>query len=109
MAQRDFDEALAPERHLARQELVENDAQRVDIRPLVDACSLRLLRRDVLARPQHRPRLRQPALDVERAGDPEVGHLRESVARQQDVLRLDVTVHETVLVREREGAADLER
>ena len=54
------------------------------------------------------PGLRHPVLHVERARDPEVGHLGAAVAVQQHVLRLHVAVHEPVLVRERERARDLD-
>ena len=45
-------------------------------------------------------------LDVERAGDPEVGHLCAAVA-QQHVLRLHVAMHDPALVREGERRRDL--
>src|SRR5205085_8591938 len=49
------------------------------------------------------------ALHLERARDAEVGHLRPPVAVQDHVLRLDVAMHETLLVREAEPARDLDR
>ena len=45
---------------------------------------------------------------VERADDPEVGHLRAALVVQEHVLRLDVAVDEPLSVRECERAADLE-
>ena len=104
---RDRDEVVALERRLARQQLVEHDAERVDVRQRVDLLAARLLGRDVVARAEHRPGLRHPC-DVERARDPEVGHLRLPVAVEQDVLRLHVAVHEPAGVRERERARDLD-
>src|SRR5207302_4268131 len=65
--------------------------------------------RDVVARAEDGAGLRHPALDVERARDPEVGHLRLALSVQEDVLRLHVAVDEPVLVRERESAGDLDR
>jgi hypothetical protein len=43
------------------------------------------------------------------AGDPEVGHLHASVAVDDDVVRLDVAVHDPVPVRVRERCEDLAR
>ena len=109
VAHRDGDEVLTGERHLAREQLVEDDTERVDVRVLVHTLALRLLGRDVVGRPEHGPGLRHSVLHVERAGDAEVGHLRLAVAVQQDVLRLDVAVDEPLLVRERESLRDLDR
>ncbi len=109
MPHRDGDEVLTGERDLSGQHLVEHDAERVDVGLLVDVHALRLLGRDVVGRAEHRAGLGHPALDVERAGDAEVGDLRLAVAVQQDVLRLDVAMDETVAVREREPARDLDR
>ncbi len=95
MLHRDGDEVLAGERDIAGQQLVEHDAERVDVGLLVDAHALRLLGRDVVGRTEHRAGLRQTALHVERARDAEVGHLGLAVAVQKHVLRLDVAMHET--------------
>ncbi len=109
MLHRDCNEVLARERHVAGEQLVEDDAERVDVGLLVDALALRLLGRDVVRRAENRPGLGQPALHLERAGDAEVGHLRLAVAVQKHVLRLHVAVHEAVLVRERQAPRDLDR
>ena len=91
---------------VAGQQLVEHDAERVDV-----ACGRRPAGRSpARARcsslvPSTVPGLRHAVLDVERARDPEVGHLRAAVAVQQHVLRLHVAVDEPVLVRERERRA----
>ena len=74
----------------------------------VDRLAARLLRRDVVRRSEHGPRLRDAVLDVERARDAEVRDLRAAVAVQQHVLRLHVAVDEPVLVGEREPAGDLD-
>src|SRR4029079_8740603 len=63
---------------------------------------------DVVARPEHRPGLRDAVAHVERARDPEVGHLLLGAVREQHVLRLYVAVAEPVLVCERESARDLQ-
>jgi hypothetical protein len=101
-------EVLALERNVARQQLEEHDAERVDVGGGVHRPAARLLGRDVVARPEHGPGLRH-ALDVERSRDAEVGHLRLAVAVQQHVLRLDVAVNEPGRVREGESATDLRR
>ena len=94
---------LSPrERQLAGEQLVEDDAERVDVGALADRLALRLLGRDVVGGAEHGAGLRHALADVERARDPEVGHLRGAVAVQQHVLRLHVAVHEPVRVRERE-------
>src|SRR5918995_584199 len=48
------------------------------------------------------------SLDVDRAGDPEVGHLRLAFFVQQDVLGLHVAVDQSALVREAERARHLQ-
>ena len=63
--ERDGHEALAGERHLAREHLVEDDAQRVHVGVRADRAAARLLRRDVGARAEHRAGLRHALLDVE--------------------------------------------
>ena len=108
VAHGDRDEVVAVERHLTGQELVEDAAERVDVRLLVDRLAARLLGRDVVAGSHDRAGDRHP-VDVERMGDAEVGYLRAAVGVDQDVLGLDVAVDEPVLVRKREPAGDLER
>ena len=105
---RDGDEAVAGERHASGQKFEEDDPQRVDVGRRLDVAPPRLLGRDVARRPEDGSGLRH-ALDLERAGDPEVGHLGLPVPVQDHVLRLDVAVDEPVVVREREAAGDLDR
>ena len=91
MPERDRDEVLALKGDAAGQELVEQDAERVDIRERVDPLPARLLGRDVLARAEHGARDRH-ALDVDRARDAEVGHLGLAVLVEEHVLGFDVAV-----------------
>src|SRR5205814_7144614 len=105
---RDDDEAFAGERNVTGQQLVQHGAERVDVAVRVDTVAGRLLRGDVVRRPQHRAGLGH-AVDVDRAGDAEVRHLGPAVAVQKHVLRLDVTVHEAVLMSERDPSLDLIR
>ena len=68
----------------------------------------RLLGRDVIGGAEHAPGLREPVL-LELASDAEVGHLRPALGVDEDVLRLDVAVHEPPRVGGGEPAPDLDR
>ena len=109
MLHRDRDEVVAAERHLTDEQLVQDDPERVDVGLDVRLASARLLGRDVVACSHHRPGLRQAPVDVERARDAEVRDLRAALLGEQHVLRLDVAMDETLLVREGERPRDLER
>jgi hypothetical protein len=102
------DEAVAAERRCPREELVEHDAEGVDVREGVDIAAARLLGRDVVARPHHRARLSQARLHVGRARDSEVGHLHIPVP-EQHVLRLHIAVDEPVCMRKGERPAGFDR
>ncbi len=104
---RDLDRRLAVERRLAGQQLVEDDAERVEVGARVDLASLGLLGREVLRRADDRARLGHLA----RAGarDPEVRHLHAALAVDEDVVRLDVAVHDAVPVCEAQRREDLAR
>ena len=93
----------------AGEHLPEHDAERVDVGRRRDGAAARLLRREVLAGPDDRSRLRHAVLDVERARDAEVGDLDAAVLAEEDVLRLDVAMDETALVRERQAVRDSDR
>ncbi len=67
----------------------------------------RLLGGDVVGRAEHAAVGRQAVL-LERARDPEVGHLGGSLVVDQHVLGLDVAVHDVVGVRAAQGARDLD-
>jgi hypothetical protein len=105
--QGDRDHPVAVVGHLARQQLEEEDAERVLVGAVVGLLAGRLLRREVVARPHDRPGLRDPALLLEEPRDAEVGHLRGAELVEQDVLRLHVAVHDAVGVRVREAARRL--
>jgi hypothetical protein len=102
------DLALAAERRLAGQHLVEDDPERVDVGLAGHLVAERLLRGDVVGRAEHAPGRGQP-LRLERPRDPEVGHLRPALGVDQDVLRLDVAVDEHLGVRGRQRSSDLDR
>ncbi|MFT3766140.1 MAG: hypothetical protein QM820_11595 [Minicystis sp.] len=80
-----------PERRAQREQLVEHDAERVDVAPAIDLLPPRLLGRHVpdLA-------LEHAGLVAEEAGagDAEVGDLHHALVRHEDVLRRDVAVHD---------------
>ena len=69
---------LGLERRLAGEHLVEQDAERVDVRAGVDVLAHRLLGRDVVGGAEHPARLGEP-VGLERAGDAEVGDLRPAL------------------------------
>ena len=110
---RDVEEPRAPEGNLAGNELVQDDAERVDIRADVDVLepSVGLLRRHVERRPDrcardraHPRRRRRDALRQS-----EVEQLRLSVRRHQDVPGLQVAMNDALHVRVVHRAARLHR
>ena len=105
---RDPDLGLGLERDIAGQHLVEDDAERVDVGPRVGLLAHRLLGGDVVGGAEH-PTGSGQAVDLERAGDSEVGDLGPPVGVDQHVLRLDVAVDQPRLVSARKAAADLDR
>ena len=104
---RDLDRRLAEERHLAGEELVEEDSRGVEVRCLVDGSAARLLRREVLGGADDRALLRHLA----RPGtcDAEVRDLDDALGVDDHVVRLDVAVDDAVAVRVAERGEDLAR
>ena len=102
------DLVLAVERDVAGEHLVEHDAERVDVGLAVDVVAERLLGRDVVGRAEHAA-VGGQAVVAQRAGDPEVRDLGRALRVEQDVLGLDVAVHDLVRVRAAERAGDLDR
>ena len=107
MLERDGDEVVAWERHVAGEE-----AQTGRTRANGPSLSVptrspaRLLGRDVVRRSHHCAGLGDAELDDERPRDPEVGDLGAAVAVQEDVLRFHVAVDDAALVRERQSTRD---
>ena len=97
---------IARERNLAAGHLVEDHAEREDVRPRVGLLAPHLLRRHVERRPQNGAHLRHGAAG-ERLGEAEVGQVRRAGRVEHDVLRLQVAVDDALLVRRREPLADL--
>ncbi len=96
------------EGRLAGEHLVQDDAERVDVRLARDLVAQRLLGRHVVGRAQHASGGGEP-LRLERPCDSEVRDLGAPVGVDQHVLRLHVPVHELGGVRGLERAPDLDR
>ena len=99
------------ERRLAGEHLVEDAAQGIDVAPAIELrLGARLLRAHVHRGAERDAGLGQPlaAGRVERPGDTEVRD-DTMIAREQDVLRLDVTVDDALPVGIAQGIGDLER
>jgi hypothetical protein len=104
---RDLDRGLAVERDVSGQELEEHDAGGVQVGRLVDRRAARLLGGEVLRGADDRALLGH--LARARAGDAEVGDLDDALGVDDDVVRLDVAVHDAVAVRVAERGEDLPR
>ena len=104
---RDLDRAVAGERNLPGEHLVEDDPERVQVGALVDLRAARLLRREVLRGADDRALLGHLA----RAGarDAEVRHLHVPLRVDEHVVRLDVAVDDAVAMREAKRREDLPR
>ena len=94
-------------RHAADEHFVEHDAETVEIAAPVDRAAARLFRAHVVRRADDRAGLRHPRCGIERTRDAEIGQRRGAVVAQQDVVGLDVAVHEAFLVRVIERGRDL--
>src|SRR5262249_27915725 len=93
-----------------REQLVEDDSERIDVRRGRDRLAADLLRAGVVRRHHRIHRLRSaggPALRIQQLRDAEVQQLGPALRRYQDVRRLDVAMDDEVAVREGDGAADL--
>ncbi len=101
------------EGRLSGQQLVGEDAQRVDVAARVGGLAGRPLRRDVAGGSEDQPRLRGLGLIVapQHAGDAEVEHLHDigvaGLRDQDDVLGLQVAVHHALRVGLTHAVADL--
>ncbi len=91
---------LAGERGPQREEFVEEAARRVQVGAVVDRLAERLLRGEVLRGAHDHAGLgHRGGRAVQGAGDAEVHHLDRAVVGDDDVRRLDVAVHDAVLMR----------
>jgi hypothetical protein len=108
---RDLDEAVAGVRGRAGEELVEHDADRVEIRAAVDLAAADLLGRHVARRAREALGGRHVELGiaVRRLGEAEVEQLDLIAAREEHVLGLEIPVHDALAVRLGEAVEDLPR
>ena len=96
------------QRERAREELVEDDPECVEVGPRVDLAAEGLLRREVLQRPDQPLRLRRPRLaPVPPARQAEVRELHLARRGDEDVPGLHVAVDDAEPVEDVEGAEDL--
>ena len=108
------------ERWPAREHLIGDDAERVQVRPVVDRVAGGLLRREIGGRPERRPELGERgracavtaggavavARGANRLGDAEVGD-HGAAFGAEDVAGLDVAVHHAMPVRVRKRTRDV--
>jgi hypothetical protein len=93
---------------LAGKHLVQNHPERVDVGPPIQlALTSRLLRAHVRQRPDGEPGLGEAlaVLLLQRSGDAEIGN-QGMALRQEDVLGLHISVHDTLAMRIIEGIGD---
>ena len=101
------DLGLAPERRPPGDGLEQHAPERVDVGPPVDLVAADLLGRAVLDRAHELAGLGQACVDLAPLDQPEVRQVRVALAVEQDVARLDVTMHEPTGVRRVERGGDL--
>ena len=102
---------VARERRMPRQHLVQHTPERVDVAaPVQRLRAATLLRAHVRRRPHRDPSLGEPlpTRGRDRPCDPEVRHARMP-RREQNVLRLDVAVHNVAAVRVAQGVGHFPR
>ena len=104
--------AQQPIRRTAGEQLVQQHAERVDVRGRGDRAAEHLFGRRVLRRqdsflqPRHRQGVRQ-ALRRQQLRDAEIEQLRRAFGRDEDIRRLDVPVHHQIAMRILHRRADL--
>ena len=90
-------------RKVPGQKLEEHDAERIEVAAPIDAIPAALLWRHVVRRSADQAGFRDRALFTDDRGKPEVDDLDQVIARskwtQNDVLRLQISVHDAELVR----------
>ena len=102
----DAERRLALEGHLPGRHLEQDDAERVDVGPLVDVLPFDLLGGHVLGRPDEGPAVGD-ALGLGGAGDAEIHDPGAALAVDHDVGRLEVPVDDPQPVGLRQAVADL--
>ena len=112
-----FNRGLAAEGPFAREHLVKNRAETEKIGAVVGVLSLHLLRRHVADRTHHHAGLglrgqgrgvgRNCALRAGELGQTEVQNLHPTVARDKNILRLQIAVDDSLLMRRRQTTRNL--
>ena len=100
------DRAFRLERHLAGQHLVADQAERKNVRPLIQVLAQRLFRRHVLHRPHQRAGLRH-AVAFDGPRQPKIHHHHAAGIFPHHVLRLQVAVQNAHAVRGLERKTNL--
>ncbi len=98
---------VGDERRAAGDELVQHDAERVDVAALVHGQALGLLGGEVRRRAHHGTGLGEVVLASNGHGDTEVGDLHVVVGGDEDVAGLHVAVDDAVAVGEPQGGGDV--
>ena len=101
-------ERFAHERRPAREQVIENRAERIDVAAPADQAALGrgLLRRHVVGRAEHLAAQGQFAVVMQPLGQAEVGHARLVERVDQHVGRLEVAVQNAAFVRVVDGLGD---
>ena len=107
MREHDCGVGTAAERRPARQALVQQAAERVEVGPPVQLLAADLLGRHIVDRAQRAPTAGMVGLLRQPSRKPEVGEIAVAALVEQDIRRLDVTVHKAALVRRVERVGDL--
>ena len=97
----------ASKRRPARQTLVQQAAERVEVGPAVQLLAADLLGRHVVDRAQRAPTAGIVGLLRQPSRQPEVGEIAVAALVEQDIRRLDVTVHKAAFVCRVERVRDL--
>ncbi len=107
-------EGVGAEQRLAREDLVHDRAERIDIGARIDREPARLLRRHVRRRADHRADRREIRVGhvlVDQLGDAEIEDLHQIRAvlgaPDDDVVRFEIAVNDADRVRRRQAVADL--
>lgn len=103
----DVELAFSAEWNAASQHLKEDDGAGVDVRPRVDHLPSHLLGTHVLGCPEARAGADDPSADRV-VGDAEIGDLRLTAVRDENVRRLDVAMDEAARANGPEAREDLE-
>ena len=94
------------ERHATGQAAIDHRAERVHVRAMIDRLAAGLLGRHVRGRADHATLGQRPGR-VGELRDPEVEHLPDAVVGEEQVVGLEIAMHDARGTRELEHAADL--